>query len=670
MNVETMCVGCMDNDSGEAVCPKCGSPFDLPPKNSLQLKPRSLLREQYVIGRALGHGGFGITYLAWDIGLEARLAVKEYMPNGVAGRASGDTKVAAYSEQTKPEFEWGLDRFLEEARTLKKFSNPAIVSVDTIFRENGTAYLVMEYLDGWTLEEFLKRRDGKITFETALRILLPVLDALTAVHAEGILHRDISPDNIYLTRAGKVKLIDFGAARNALGQKSRNLSIILKEGYAPEEQYRASGIQGPWTDVYALAATFYHAVTGRVPQPSLDRMAEDKVRPPSEEGIEIDRHGEAALMKALSIKAQDRFQSMEDFKSALTGVAATPGKTPPVSQVAALPPPPPPPPAQPRPPASKQPKWIWPAGLGVVAAGAIVFVLMRPPKPPIPGPTGASGPSMNVSGATGSPVAPTGISGATGSPAGPTESPVGPTGDPVGPTGAARGRRSIGDNSVRGWPTGATGSAAGPTGLPPSPMPTGPSGNRPVPTGAPGDSRIPAGSDYDGILDQAKAAWSAKQFPQMQQLLLQAIRTDPNKPRAYTGLGELNLYVYNNPAMAMQNYQAAIQRGGEAVFHVIHDHSAGSFVTHCGGFLRVSAAGVRYEPVGSTVHAFTARRAQVREAKRNRDINLGFGRQGRPSIDLHAFHIRLENGENFNFAPQSKSTEAERDMILNFIGVR
>src|ERR1700733_271495 len=170
-----------------------------------------------------------------------------------------------------------------------------------------------------TLEEFLKRRGGKVTFETAVRILQPVMDALAVVHAEGILHRDISPDNIHLSRNGKVKLIDFGAARNALGQKSRNLSIILKEGYAPEEQYRASGIQGPWTDVYATAATLYHAITGQVPQPSLDRQAEDKLLWPSQLQVQIDPRIEAALMKALSIKAADRFQSMEDFKAAMTG---------------------------------------------------------------------------------------------------------------------------------------------------------------------------------------------------------------------------------------------------------------------------------------------------------------------------------------------------------------
>ena len=429
----------MEDDSGAALCPKCGRPFDLQPKNSLQLKPRTLLRDQYLIGRALGHGGFGITYLAWDLGLESRLAVKEYMPNGVAGRATGDTRVLAYSEQTTQEFEWGLDRFLEEARVLKRFSNhPGIVAVDTIFRDNGTAYLVMEYLDGVTFEEFLARRDGKVSFETALRVMLPVIDALCAVHAESILHRDISPDNIYLTRNGKVKLIDFGAARNALSQKSRNLSIILKEGYAPEEQYRASGIQGPWTDVYATAATMYHAVTGQVPQPALDRQAEDKLKRPRDLGIEIEPRAEAALMKALNIRAADRFPSMEDFKSALTGnidvagatkqidrndpriqaleraaqaeaVAARPaapppgigptvpirneppplGATAPYRGQAPIPPVPPMAPAlpmylPPQPVASVTParqKWLWPAILGAVAVVAIAAVVLKKPDP-------------------------------------------------------------------------------------------------------------------------------------------------------------------------------------------------------------------------------------------------------------------------------------------------
>ncbi len=315
----------MDSDAVDVTCPKCGRPAEWKPESALHLPPGTQLRDQYLIGRALGHGGFGITYLGWDTDLARKTAIKEYMPNGVAGRASGATAVTPFSANTQAEFEWGLEKFMDEARVLARFHNhPGIVSVITFFRANGTAYLVMEYLDGTTFEDFLKRRSGRITWETAMRVVNPILDALSAVHAEGILHRDISPDNIYLTRTGQVKLIDFGAARNALGQKSRNLSIILKEGYAPEEQYRTSGMQGPWTDVYAVGATLYHALTGKIPPPALDRQAEaadgkDPLQTPTAMGVTLSLESEAALMKALAIRGQDRFQSVEDFKLALTG---------------------------------------------------------------------------------------------------------------------------------------------------------------------------------------------------------------------------------------------------------------------------------------------------------------------------------------------------------------
>jgi serine/threonine protein kinase len=265
------------------------------------------------------------------------------------------------------EYEWGLDRFLDEARTLKKFStHPNIVSVDTIFRDNGTAYMVMEYLEGMTLEEFLQRRGGKVTFETGLRVMQPVMDALAAVHAEGILHRDISPDNIHLSKTGKVKLMDFGAARNALSQKSRNLSVILKEGYAPEEQYRSSGIQGPWTDVYATAATLYHCTTGRIPQPSLDRSADDRLESPSQLGNPIPPAAEAALMKGMAVRASDRYQSMEDFRGAITGEA--PPR--PIAQ----------PPVQTAPPASQQRPADMAVPIAVAAGGMAVTEALQIPR--------------------------------------------------------------------------------------------------------------------------------------------------------------------------------------------------------------------------------------------------------------------------------------------------
>ena len=697
MNWKTLCVNCMQNDTGHPICPKCGGPFDLPPKNTLQLKPRTMLHDQYLIGRALGHGGFGVTYLAWDIGLETRLAVKEYLPNGVAGRGSGETKVAAYSEQSQQEFEWGLDRFLEEARTLKKFStSPGIVAIDTIFRDNGTAYLVMEFLDGWTLEEFLKRREGKITFETALRIMLPAIDALSAIHADGVLHHDISPDNIYLTRDGKVKLIDFGAARNALGQKSRNLSIILKEGYAPEEQYRASGVQGPWTDIYATAATMYRCVTGRTPQPSLDRLAGDKLQRPSEMGIEIDPAAERALMVALSLKASDRFRSMEDFKAVLTGSAtvtammrayvpakdqavipggppivnavvdqgapwlqgptgppsAAPAFAPPAVPPSAVAPPPsfapppspppsfsPPPPYAPIPPqASPQtqasaPKQRW---LLPVLIGFVALVVVAAGVVGrhrlFPGP---ANPSDNPAGVASNPA----------TPAPTTSAPYPPAPDPNAATPPDPNAPPTADPNQ---PDATTPVLAGtqPDAAPPAPA-------QPAPDAA------PAGPDYDTVVGQALAAGD---YTETQTQLLQVIKQFPKKPRAYAELAELELYSLNDLPSATQHAQAAIAHGGEAVFNVRHDHSGETFASQCTGKLYISKSRVRFVPA-SGPHAFSAKKADIKEVKKNK-MSGGFG-LGRS--DVRSFHIRLAN-QNYNLAGSSQTVDGERDLILSLIG--
>ncbi|HLX45913.1 MAG TPA: serine/threonine-protein kinase [Bryobacteraceae bacterium] len=570
MNPDKLCMGCMENDSGEPVCPKCGSPFNLTSLNSLQLPPRTLLHDQYLLGRALGHGGFGVTYLAWDIGLATRLAVKEFMPNGVAGRGGGMTEVIAYSDHTRAEFEWGLERFLEEARTLKKFKNfPGIVSIDTAFRDNGTAYLVMEYLDGSTLEDFLKKRGGKIPIETALEIMLPVMRALSAVHAEGILHRDISPDNIYVTQSGKVKLIDFGAARNALGQKSRNLSIILKEGFAPEEQYRASGVQGPWTDVYATAGTLYHALTGRVPQSALDRQVEDKVARPSALGVAIDPGTENALMKALAVKATERFQSMEDFKAALTGTAdITPAPSAPVqrhdAQPYAAPPPatfvPPPAPAK-----SSSPKWLWPGVGGIVALIGLIAFLARP----TPAPTPTPGPG----------------------PAKPAES----------------------------------------------------------------------SSEYKTMIQQALELDKKHSYPDELALLDKAIKLDPNGWEAYDLEAQVYLYNMKRFPEARKNFEASLARGGNATFHVAHDHGGGNFTTHCNGWLYVTRTGVEFKSWDS-IHKFKVTRSQMSDLR-----SMRAGAKKGPAVDRHGFLIKVGN-QTYDLAPLGQFADDQRSMILGILG--
>ncbi len=659
MNTQTLCVGCMENDSGLPECPTCGRPFDLPPRSPLQLKPRTLLHEQYLIGRALGDGGFGITYLSWDLGLESRLAIKEYMPNGVAGRSGGESKVIPYTEQTKQEFEWGLDRFLEEARVLKKFSNhPGIVAVDTVFKDNGTAYLVMEFLDGVTFEEFLARRGGRITFETAMRVVLPSMDALAAVHAEGILHRDISPDNIYLTRAGKVKLIDFGAARNALGQKSRNLSIILKEGYAPEEQYRASGIQGPWTDVYAMAATLYHAITGRIPQPALDRQAQDNLQWPSQQQIQIEPRIEAALMKALAIKASDRFQSMEDFKAALTGGATTfaPASMPVAAaavpmQAAAFAPPPPPPPAPPTqaqvppsyvppvppsqvppthavppPPSSSSPaKWLWlmiPL-VAMLVGGAVLLTIFLPKywhKNEI---VAAPAPTVDNTPVPTNPDAATPAAPANPDDAKPAE-----------------------DTAAKDAGTDSGTATATDSGTPAADAPA-----------------VDPGPSYDTLTGQGVSFIAAGDTDSAVNVYLQAIKLQPKSPKAYAALGELYLYTIGNLPEALKYYHAAIARGGVVTFHVHHDRGGGNFTVASDGRLQISNSSVAFVS-GGGADSFRASKSEVREAKGNKVVGLFAHGQ----VSLMAFHIRLATGKNYNFAPGSNFTLAERDLIISLIG--
>ena len=297
-------------------CPQCGwqPGLDNPPP---ALALGTVLDGRYRIGRVLGHGGFGITYLAWDENLHLRLAIKEYLPRDTATRAPDGVSMAIYSGQAGEQFAYGLERFIDEARALARFDqHPGIVTVKNFFRTHGTGYCVMDYVEGITLRHYLDQQPGgKISVEAALKLLTPVADALRAVHKEGLLHRDIAPDNIYLSQDGRIKLLDFGAARYAAGEHSKSLSMVLKPGYSPEEQYRTKGRQGPWTDVYGLGATVYRAITGTVPPESLDRLDHDDLVPPSKLGIAIQPEQEAALLKALAVKAHQRYQSIPELQS-------------------------------------------------------------------------------------------------------------------------------------------------------------------------------------------------------------------------------------------------------------------------------------------------------------------------------------------------------------------
>ncbi|MCR5597823.1 MAG: protein kinase [Lachnospiraceae bacterium] len=285
-------------------------------KYPMALASGTVLAGQYIIDRVLGQGGFGITYAATDHKTGNKVAVKEFFPDTMAARQG--TTVVSFTGERGESFAYGKDRFLDEAQTLAQFiGNENIVRIHTYFEENGTAYFVMDYVEGTSFDVYIREHGGKLDWEETAKILIPVMDALGAVHAKGIVHRDVTPDNIYITKDGGVKLLDFGAARYSLGDKSRSLDVVLKHGFAPKEQYTRRGKQGPFTDIYALGATFYFALTGKRPPDSIDRIEEDELIPPSRLGARISPAAEEAILMAMNVQPQERFQSMKAFKNAM-----------------------------------------------------------------------------------------------------------------------------------------------------------------------------------------------------------------------------------------------------------------------------------------------------------------------------------------------------------------
>ena len=326
-----LCYNCFqERETPEGPCPHCG--FDLAEnekKFPVALRAGTMLNGRYIIGRVLGQGGFGITYLALDTQLNAKVAIKEFMPNDIATRIGNTVSVAM--DTKSEEFTYGAERFQEEAQTLAKFiGNPNIAAVTSYFDENDTSYFVMDYIEGISFKTYIANHGGKVSVEDTLNVMIPVLRALTAVHAEGFIHRDVTPDNIYITKDGMVKLLDFGSARYSIGDKSKSLDVILKVGYAPKEQYIRRSRQGPFTDVYSCAACFYAALTGFLPPESLERLDNDTLVPVSQCGIEIPEYLDKAILKGLAVQPEDRFQSAAEFLEAIESrqVVEVPGNTP------------------------------------------------------------------------------------------------------------------------------------------------------------------------------------------------------------------------------------------------------------------------------------------------------------------------------------------------------
>lgn len=311
------CMGCMElYDKKWELCPHCGYPANATADSPLHMSPGSVLNGRYEVGRVLGNGGFGVTYIAWDPILRIKVAIKEYLPSEFSTRAEGQTRVTVFTGEKERQFNDGMSKFIDEAKRLAKFQNESgVVKIFDSFKANGTAYIVMEYLDGETLADRLKR-EKTIPADEAIQIMMPVIESLDHVHEAGILHRDISPDNIFLTKDGKTKLIDFGAARFATTTHSRSLTVIIKPGYSAEEQYRSRGDQGPHTDVYSVGAVLYKMITGVTPPDALERRAsyekkhKDILQPITKFTQDITPNQEAAIYNAMNVRIEDRTENM------------------------------------------------------------------------------------------------------------------------------------------------------------------------------------------------------------------------------------------------------------------------------------------------------------------------------------------------------------------------
>lgn len=294
------------------------SPSNRSMSNTRCLKPGVILKERYKIEEVIGAGGFGITYRAWDPLLQSYVAIKEYYPSGIATRSADSSKVCVPVGQEQREYHRGRIRFLKEAQDVARFqSEPNIVSIYDYLEENDTAYMVMEYLHGCTLKQYIREHGGRLDTDHILHICLSVLDVLAVVHKAGMIHRDISPENIFICEDLTVKLIDFGAAKQVYLDGEQTMSVVLKPGYAPPEQYAKKDKQGPWTDIYALGATLYFAATGEKPEESFGRVLEDTIKPVCEVNPEIPRAMSQVIMRAMSVKIEDRYQTVEAMREAL-----------------------------------------------------------------------------------------------------------------------------------------------------------------------------------------------------------------------------------------------------------------------------------------------------------------------------------------------------------------
>ena len=315
------CMKCMHPlAAGETVCPECGRAYGSANAETFALKPGTILEGKYLVGEMLGQGGFGITYIGFDLLLEQKVAIKEYYPmsTGMVSREGHSTVVWSSAMMGKTGTQKGFDSFLKEARKMAKLGGiPGVVGVKSVFIQNETAYIVMDFIEGETLLKKLQK-NGPMDFDSCVKLMTPIMQALSEVHEHGIIHRDISPDNIMVRPDGKLILLDLGAAKDLDIQGNdgsvQSSQMVAKHGFSPIEQYSKSGKVGPWTDIYAMAATIYYCCTGILPPPATDRTIDDTLAcQPRLTHTQFD-----ILADCMRMRPQDRPQSMDTLLQMLT----------------------------------------------------------------------------------------------------------------------------------------------------------------------------------------------------------------------------------------------------------------------------------------------------------------------------------------------------------------
>ncbi|MBQ7707379.1 MAG: protein kinase [Lachnospiraceae bacterium] len=317
-----LCVNCM-SDMGEAsICPKCGYDEHTSTQSGSFIKRRTILNGRYIVGNAMGQGGFGITYIGFDMLLNTKVAIKEYFPMGSSVRNNDVTgNTVQWTTSEFAEFDWkaGCEKFITEAQKMAKLNSVAgIVSVHDTFYENETSYIVMDYVEGVTLKKYLLN-NGLISHEKIVSLFSPLLKSLAKAHKNGLIHRDISPDNIMINEDGELMLLDLGAAKD-LNINNNEVSMpVMKMGFSPAEQYITKGDIGPWTDVYAMCATIYYCLYGKVPPDSMERLMSDELAFPATAFGKLPDNIISTLQNGLACRKEDRIQTMSELLDGFEG---------------------------------------------------------------------------------------------------------------------------------------------------------------------------------------------------------------------------------------------------------------------------------------------------------------------------------------------------------------